>query len=327
LYFTSFKESFLTKEILSKLPKDKKENNFVFSLDKYIPLNKELKHDIADVVINNTSPYDFVELNGSLYLSYSTIFTTNNFYRDILKIQLFINKNTLFLLTKNLVETDLKNMTMDRKFAKDRNRDIVIAMLMTKDSKDKDMSRARNMAMARSMLREIAMVGKMASGMMDRFITSDFYMEMARDMNMGMNMDIDMVMDTARSVHMNMNRDTANKYQKDIINLGLKSWLFSLYGSSKLFAKEAGLDIDISKDEYKELYETLRDNPLKYFEKYNLNSTQKEEIKELFEKSYLLKTMEYTLENTKYKEFDEDRAVKSFFDDVKSFNKKFSKLS
>jgi hypothetical protein len=286
-YFKEFRENFLTKSILDKFPKEIQNSNFQFWLDKYIPYNKELKVDISNIVINNTSPLLFIQLNGSYFLTFSPLFTNNSLYKNLLKIQLIINKNTIFLLTQNLLSTKIKNMARDMA---------------------RDMARARSMAMAIDMARARAM---------------DMAMAMAMDMAMDMAMTMDM--DMARAMAM-ANASASDKvaYQ-DIINLGLKSWLFSLCGSSKLFAKKVGIDIGISKEEYKKLYDKLnnKNSRLKYFKDCKLTDTEKNQIEELFEESYLLKTMKYTLENTKYEEFDEQKVINDFHNDIKEFNKKY----
>jgi uncharacterized membrane-anchored protein len=113
----------------------------------------------------------------------------------------------------------------------------------------------------------------------------------------------------------------AKKLYQNIVNLKLKIWLFLLYVSSRQVAKRANLEIKISRQKYNELYKILKKEPVTYFEEIlgELTDEQKGGIKELFQESYLLKVMKYTLANTKYEEFDDDQVLKDFHQEIKDF--------
>jgi len=302
-YVPIFQKGFVTNQRLKSLPKEK---NLPFVLDKYIPYNRELKVEIANRVIEDTSALMWVELNGDLSLLYSTQFSDNVLLKDIVKIQFLVNKNMLFLLSKNIFNTSIQNifrdmardMGMDRDMARDMARDIA-------RDRDIDMNMARSMARTRTMARDMDMDMNMARRAMSMAMDMDMakrVMAMARDM------------DIARRVMARAKTD-------EVKNLVFVSVLFSLYTSVKPFAKEIDMDIDISKEEYQKLYTKLSANPIEYFEEkeHILDKRRKAEIKELFEKSYLLPTMKNTLENTKYEVFDEERAVEDFHQMIKDF--------
>jgi len=296
-FIEEFRTSFLTKEILNQFPKDMKESEFLFILEKYLPFNKNIENSLDNIIAYNITPHSFINSIGNNNLSMFGIFTKNCLYRDILKIQLSINQSILFLLTKDLIKTKIKNIAVskDDYLLKPAYMDFGTHLF--------DKLVYDSLSLAESMRKSMTL----DIGREDLFISHKLY---ASNINMSLNVN------KAWKISRSLDKEKRN-------DLKIKIQLFNIYASSKLLAKEVNLDIRISKQEYKELYEILKNDPVKYFEKYNLNDSQKGEIRELFEESYLLKTMKYTLENSEYEEFDEDKAIEDFHNDIKSFNAKY----
>ncbi len=126
--------------------------------------------------------------------------------------------------------------------------------------------------------------------------------------SMAMAMDMDMAMDMARA----MARDK-NLYEKFII--------FNLYASATLFAKEAQIDLEISKQELASIVK----NPLGFFSELTLTEEEKRELDEVLEKSSILPMLGFILKNTEYENFDkkdEKQALMVFHAEIKVFNKR-----
>jgi hypothetical protein len=98
---------------------------------------------------------------------------------------------------------------------------------------------------------------------------------------------------------------------------------FNLFASASLYAKEANMDISLSKQEI----ENIVLDPLSYFKDYTLTKEQEKELKELFEKTLIIDILKQRLENDEYQEFnkkDEEKALENFHNDIKAFNKKYN---
>jgi hypothetical protein len=122
---------------------------------------------------------------------------------------------------------------------------------------------------------------------------------------------MDMDMDMARAMASN---NTDKKLHKKLIN-------FNLFASASLYAKDANMNIDLSKQEI----QNIVDEPLSYFKDDNLSSKQTKELEEVFEKSPIIEILEKRLKSKKYQKFnknDEDKALKSLHNDIKAFNEK-----
>jgi|GEM_PF-3332175 len=341
-WFEDFRDRFLTSERLELFPKDTRGKNFQFWLDNYIIYNEKLKEHIASSVISNISVYQFLALNGSNYLLFSPLFIKNTFFRIVLKLQLQINKNLFFLQKDYMLETKIRKfyMYMFVYLYMDNYMDIALSFFGVMN-----IPNIRNIAMRKNM--DMAINLSRSRG---RSISTEFYnidgninYENQKEIYSDISDSIDLALDRCLDINLNLkkemiiSKEIINKSSftkdnikfKNILGLSIRYWLFSIYASSKRYAKEVGLDIGISKNEFIELYRELKENPIGYFEKegFALREREKEEIEELFEKSYLLKAMELIVES-EYEEFDEvneKKAIEDFHNSIKEFNEKYGK--
>ena len=284
------------------LPNLLKDSQTATILDKYIPYNSDIKTSISNAVLNKFSLKQLVLLNGNYPLIYSPLYTDNKLYNEIIRLQLVIQRYSYFIINNNTA-MDMA-MDMARARATDMARAKAMAMDMATDTDmdmdmDTDMARARAIDMARAI---------------------DIDMDMARDMAR----DMAMAMARARAMARDMGMDMARTNKESIKKLGYRAWQFSLFASSLLYAQHKGVDTTYSKEDFTKLYKQLSTKPVKYFENQGItiNNKQKKEIEELFKSSYLIKIMKYTVEDNTYSEFDEEKAIIDFHNEIKKFIKK-----